>query len=433
MQLSRIARPRGDAARVVHPRADAGYELRCVETVGSTERRDSLFLYMHVPFCEMRCGFCNLFTTANPNHSTLDSYLLALARQAARVRIALGDATFSRIAIGGGTPTFLSANQLERLFDIAERTLGTELRVPCSVETSPRTTDIDKLRVLRDRGVSRISMGVQSFVDAEVNGAGRAQKSAWVDEAIGRIRQIGFDTLNLDLIYGLAGQSVDSWLLSLRRALSFLPEEIYLYPLYVRPLTGLDRWGAEWDDVRLECYRQGRQMLLSHGYEQLSMRMFRLSSIPDIAGPIYCCQDDGMVGVGCGARSYTTALHYSTEFAVGASGVREIIADYTSKPSEIFGWVDYGAPLDADDQRRRWVIKSLLRKEGFLLKDYHHRFGCSIAENFPQLEDLEFSGLAISDSARMRLTTAGLERSDAIGPWLYSPATLDRMEAFELR
>src|SRR5262245_51634885 len=172
-----------------------------------TERRDALFLYLHIPFCEMRCGFCNLFTTVNSSTDLIRPYLNALKGHALRVRQSLGDAKFARMAIGGGTPTLLDLASLRQLFDLAEEAFEIELQgLPFSVETSPLTADPDKLRLLRDRGVDRISIGVQSFNEAEVNAAGRSQKTSTVERALARIREAGFPTLNIDLIYGLPGQ-----------------------------------------------------------------------------------------------------------------------------------------------------------------------------------------------------------------------------------
>jgi oxygen-independent coproporphyrinogen III oxidase len=145
--------------------------------VWAAEQRDALFLYLHVPFCEMRCGFCNLFTTINSPADFIELYLDALKGQALRVRRALGDARFARMAIGGGTPTQLSAAGLSRLFDLAREVFGVDpQRVPTSVETSPLTAEPEKLRLLRDRGVDRISIGVQSFNEAEVRAVGRSQR-----------------------------------------------------------------------------------------------------------------------------------------------------------------------------------------------------------------------------------------------------------------
>jgi oxygen-independent coproporphyrinogen-3 oxidase len=385
----------------------------------------------------MRCGFCNLFTTANPRADVSDGYLRALRRQAERVCDAVGPARYTRMAVGGGTPTYLNAAQLEQVFCLVEELFNIDGQsVPISVETSPRTAELDRLRVLREHGVSRVSIGVQSFVDEEVNASGRAQKEPWVHTAIGRMRDLGFPTLNLDLIYGLPGQTVQSWLESLESALQWRPEELYLYPLYVRPLTGLNRWGRQPEDkLRLDCYREARQFLLSAGYDQVSMRMFqRLAPAQDhSAGPVYCCQEDGMVGLGCGARSYTRSLHYSSEYAVGAAGVREIIADYIVKPDHGFDVADYGCELDESEQKRRWVIKSLLRAQGIELEAYAHHFDSDPRRDLPELRDLQDAGLIEMRGDSLCPTAAGLERSDAIGPYLHSAATHERMDAYALR
>lgn len=404
--------------------------------VWAGERRDALFLYLHVPFCEMRCGFCNLFTTANPQVSLETQYLQALEREARQVRDALGPVTISRMAIGGGTPTYLDMAGLNRVFDITAELFGAELgRIPISVETSPGTSEAAKMTLLQQRGVDRVSIGVQSFHEAEAAAVGRGQKTAEVEAALTRIREAGIATLNIDLMYGLPGQTAATWLSSLEAALRFQPEELYLYPLYVRPLTGLGRVGRAWDDQRLELYRLGRDFLRSSGYTQVSMRMFRAAHAPDAGagGPIYCCQDDGMVGLGCGARSYTTALHYSSEYAVGRTGVKSILADYIAKPADAFDWVAYGAVLDAEEQRRRYVLQLLLQAEGLNGDAYHKRFGSDWGDDLPQLAELTAQGLTELADGHLRLTEWGMERSDTLGPWLYSAPARRLMEAYDLR
>lgn len=418
--------PHKSAYRILEPAVE-------LANAWAAEPKDSLFLYLHVPFCEMRCGFCNLFTTANPEDEARDAYLKAFERQAEAVGRALGRARFARMAVGGGTPTYLDPASLDSLFRIAARVFGADPHdVPASCETSPLTAGRDRLRVLRDWGVGRLSIGVQSFDEREARAAGRPQKTDDVLRALALIREEGFPVLNIDLIYGLPGQGVRSWLGSLRAALRFAPEELYLYPLYVRPLTGLERRPKEWDDVRLACYREGRALLLSEGYEQVSMRMFRSARAPSEGGPAYCCQDDGMVGVGCGARSYTTALHYSEEYAVGACGVREIIAHYSARTPREFGRAGYGFHLDGAEQRRRFVVKSLLRADGLGLGAYRERFGTEPAEDVPELCALAEGGLAAAGASTLGLTEAGLELSDAIGPFLYSAGVRELMRTYEL-
>jgi oxygen-independent coproporphyrinogen-3 oxidase len=400
----------------------------------SRERKDALFLYLHIPFCEMRCGFCNLFTTANPRQDIITAYLEAMYREAREVSGSLGNAKFARMAIGGGTPTFLSAAELDRLIDIAQEIFSCQMDdIPASCETSPFSADGPRLRVLRERGIDRISIGVQSFVEAEVRAVGRSQKTLQVEQALECIRTIGFPVLNIDLMYGLPGQTVDSWLVSLKCALRYQPEEFYLYPLYVRPLTGMTRHAKEWNDIRLACYREGRSLLISAGYEQLSMRMFRSSSVSTRDDTVYCCQDDGMIGIGCGARSYTRELHYSSEYAVGAGNIHEIIRRFVERPRAAFSRADYGFRLSADEQQRRFVIKSILRKDGLDVAGYRHRFGNNPQEDLPQLAGLLTAGLAVSNDQTFKLSEAGMELSDAIGPWLYSPNVRDLMRSYDLR
>lgn len=401
-----------------------------LDEVWADESRDSLFLYLHVPFCEMRCGFCNLFTMANPQTQIEDNYLTALTRQAQAVKAAIYPATFTRLAIGGGTPTYLNETELQQLFDLAEQFVDPHT-IPVSVETSPLTSETAKLRLLRQRGVDRISIGVQSFNETEVRAVGRSQKTAEVLAALHRIKTANFPTLNLDLMYGLPGQSVTSWLQSVQTALEFAPTELYLYPLYIRPLTGIGQRRIA-EDIRLLCYREARALLLDAGYRQISMRMFQ-KAVTTATTPAYCCQTNGMIGLGCGARSYTRALHYSNEYAVGTSGVRAIIQSYLHKSEADFASVEYGFRLNDEEQRRRFVIQSLLQVEGLQRRSYQQLFASEVLADFPALLELKQHEFIEMSGEDLRLTPQGLERSDTIGPWLYSEPVRALMQTYELQ
>ncbi|GEB59630.1 STM4012 family radical SAM protein [Streptomyces gardneri] len=408
------------------------------------EPKDALSLYAHIPFCEVRCGFCNLFTRIGAPDELTTRYLDALDRQATTVREALGDAApvrFATAAFGGGTPTFLTADELSRLCDIAEKRMGVDLRaVPLSVETSPATATADRLAVLSERGATRLSIGVQSFVEAEARAAVRPQRRADVESALGRIRDTGVPVLNIDLIYGIDGQTERSWRSSLDAALTWRPEELYLYPLYVRPLTGLgrispadrERADREWDERRLRLYRYGRDHLLAHGYEQVSMRMFRRTDAAPLGPDDYACQTDGMIGLGCGARSYTSALHYSFDYAVDMREIRSIIDAYTE--SEDFSRVEVGRWVDAEEARRRHLLQSLLQAEGMPVAGYEERFGSSPFADFPaELARFEALGWLDADAPAglLRLSPEGLAYSDGLGPELFSPDVRAAMAAYE--
>ncbi len=404
---------------------------RDLTDVWRAERREALFLYLHVPFCEMRCGFCNLFTYAKPEESLAKRYVDALERQIRVVGEATGGASWARIALGGGTPTQLPIEEMERVLDAMERHLGARpVDVPASVETSPETVTAEKMRLLRERGFDRASIGVQSFVPEETRAVRRPQDPEVAHAAIETMRRAGFPVINVDLIYGIAGQTERSWDDTLKQTLRHEPEEIFLYPLYVRPKTGLGNSAKSWDDERLTLYRRGRDTLLAAGYEQRSMRQFTRGTSPK--GPTYRCQEDGMVGLGAGARSYTRSLHYCTRWAVGRRGVGEIIEEFVGRSERDHALANYGVELDADEERRRHAVLSLLSSEGLDHEYYRRRFGSNAADDIPELDDLVATGLAEGEGT-LRLTALGVERSDVVGPYLYSAEVRRRMGEFELR
>lgn len=402
---------------------------RALEEQWARQDRRALFAYVHLPFCTMRCGFCNLFAMAQPQDDLVERYVQAIVRQMRVMRGVLGEHRYARLALGGGTPSYLSAAQLETVYDAAATVLGVDLQAtPSGIEVSPETVTRDRLAVCRAAGVTRVSMGVQSFSQDEVRELARPQQNAMVEQAIADIRHFGFEVLNLDLIYGIAGQTVASWLASLDSALAHAPEELYLYPLYVRRHTGLDklaiRRATPAGDHRAALYAAGRDHLLRAGYVQVSMRMFRAPHARADDGPAYCCQNDGMVGLGAGARSYAGELHYSSHYAVERAATRGIVEDYIACDERAHAQARYGFELDAGEQRRRFVIQSLLAHPGLSPADYAQRFGSACAQDLPQLAELSAAGLmeeAAEAGGRWRLTAEGQAQADAIGPWLASP------------
>jgi oxygen-independent coproporphyrinogen III oxidase len=252
---------------------------------------------------------------------------------------------------------------------------------------------------------------------------GRPQKASQLETALDRIRALKFPVLNIDLIYGAANQTPESWRQSLRRALMWHPEEVHLYPLYVRPQTGLGGRVETWDAHRLTLYRTGRDFLLGEGYEQISMRLFRQTGRYGgrEASPEFSAPGEAIVGLGAGARSVTRAVHYSTEYAVQRAGIIALLEAWCDADDDVFRHANHGIALTPDDRLRRYVLHTLLRSDGTDLADFAVRFGAPLLEALPALQALGDAGLAVECADRIKLTASGLELSDAIGPWLYAP------------
>ncbi len=401
-----------------------------LKEVWDKENKRSLFLYIHIPFCERRCAFCNLFSCVDPRSTMVSDYIRTVRRHGKIMRGILGDAAFARIAFGGGTPTFLDPRDLATLFHICRVVMGADAALPpASVETSPATATSDRLNVLKDNGVDRISIGVQSFERDELSVLSRFLDLETTHRALMRIKRQDFRLLNMDLIYGIPGQTPATWKRTLFKALEYEPDELYLYPLYFRPRTGMWRQQGK-KDFRLTMYREAATILAEAGYTRDSMRSFRLETDAGPRAPDYSCQEDGMIGLGCGPRSYTRTLHYSSEYAVDQSATRRIIRSYMSQSEKAFGFAHHGFHLNEEEQKRRHVIKSILKSEGLRTDHYYARFKSDVFSDLPELHTLVEKGWARITGSVFHLEPEGIELSDALGPFLYSREVKSKMAAW---
>lgn len=234
----------------------------------------TLGLYCHVPFCASTCDFC-AFYQEKPRRGDLDRYLAAMDQEFALLP---QDRLIDTVFWGGGTPGLLVAKDLERL---GRSMLGRLIEPPkeWTVEMAPSTVKIDKLAVLKDMGVTRISMGVQSFNAELLESLGRLHNPKQIHTAWERIRNAGFETANLDLIFAIPNQSLEQWESDIKEAASLAPDHISTYcltfeedtALYVKLAQGKIRIDEE-REVRF--YERGWELLRELGYAQYEISNF---------------------------------------------------------------------------------------------------------------------------------------------------------------
>lgn len=392
------------------------------------EDRSSLFFYAHIPFCKSKCGFCNLFSLASPSENLMEQYVTTLEKQANAVKNVLGQFSGARYALGGGTPSDLSVPQLHRVMRIFFNTLGISQDRSGAVEISPATISEKKLSLFREYKVSRISVGVQSFVQTELRTIARGTRIHQITACLDMVKQLNFPVTNVDLIYGIPGQTPDTLAKSLKTALSFNLEQIFLYPLYTRDLTPLKDKSIS--ENALILYQTGRDILLENGYVQDSMRMFRKPHPHELNNSDeYCCQEDGMIGLGTGARSYTRSVHYATPYAVGQPQIKHLIESYIKLDENDFNVAENGIVLSRAERRRRYLIKSILKCQGMKKQDYLNYFGSDCESDFVQIRRLKQKGLLVDSGTHIKLTEKGIMYSDAIGPFFISQTIRRRMAA----
>ncbi len=380
-------------------------------------------LYFHIPFCQSKCGYCNLFSVTGQSEDFMSSYVDAMERQAEQLRSILPEgADFSDLTLGGGTPLLLSEKQLERVFSIARDRMGFNGKTVI-VETSPSQTTVEKAALLKENGVTRVSMGVQSFHDEELRALNRRHRVEQVHRAAHILKKSNFPCMNLDLIYGIPGQTVKSLLDSAGQAAAYEPEEMFVYPLYIKKGTFLAQKMTIHPETLYEMYQELRDFLKERGYKQLSMRRFVKD--PDLLDQ-RSCGFENTISIGCGGRSYIENLHFSTPFAVGQRGCMDILQQYIKKKD--FLEATHGYLLPEEEMRRRYVIKNILFCCGIDREEYRSRFDSEAEGDYPLLAEWIQSGMAAADSAKICLTERGISLSDLLGPALISEEVRERMK-----
>jgi oxygen-independent coproporphyrinogen-3 oxidase len=256
------------------------------------ERR--LGLYVHIPFCTAKCGYCD-FNSYAGQESLIPAYAQALLQEAEmwsaacrpvgggqtrpwRARLggsAAGEGWRAEtLFFGGGTPSLMPLVEVERILEGLRRHLGLTLDAEVTLEANPGTVDETYLSRLREMGVNRLSLGVQSFRDDELAFLGRIHSAKEARAAYRAARSAGFDNVSLDLIFGLPGQPTDRWMESLNEAINLGPEHLSLYPLTVEDGTPLardvarGRTPAPDPDLQAELYLRGTERLAPAGYDQ---------------------------------------------------------------------------------------------------------------------------------------------------------------------
>lgn len=385
-------------------------------------------LYLHLPFCRTKCGYCNLFSVTGQKEEQIDRYLDAVERQSRQYQAVLlpVQTVFSELVIGGGTPLFLSEGQLLRMFRMLEEFVWDRDRA-LVIETSPGETTKEKLAILKDVKATRLSMGIQSFSEQELRTLKRQHSPRQAREALSLMKEYGFPCVNVDFIYGIPGQTVDSLLTSLKEALAFEPEEIFLYPLYVRHGAGLLGEGVEIEPAHaLLQYREAGAYLRSRGFRQDSMRRFVRDSRPRDYEE---CGFGTSLALGCGGRSYLGNLHFCSPYAITRADCLAQIRAF--EETEDYTEITHGILLDEEEERRRYVIRHLLIRPGLLLSRYQEHFGTCALNDFPLLKSWKQEGYVCQEGAYLTLTEAGLERSDWLGPMLISGKMREKMEEWE--
>jgi oxygen-independent coproporphyrinogen-3 oxidase len=277
---------------------------------------DSIGLYVHIPFCTAKCGYCDFNSYAGQDH-LIPSYSDALLTEASLWSRSVGTRPVETVFFGGGTPSKTPAADMGKILDGLQRTFRIDGDAEISLEANPGSLSTEYLRDLRDIGFNRLSIGVQSFDDAELRALDRIHSGDEARAAFAAARQAGFDNINLDFIYGLPEQPLDAWQRTLEQAIALGAEHLSLYALTVEDGTPLardvarGRTPAPDADMQADCYEWTQERMTRAGYEHYEISNWALPGRRCKHNLVYW-QNREYLGLGAGAHSHLNGLRFST-------------------------------------------------------------------------------------------------------------------------
>ena len=378
-----------------------------------------LSIYVHVPFCESLCFYCACNKIITKRHERGTEYLEYLRREMDLHIEHLGKGqTISQLHLGGGSPTFLIDEELTQLMDMIKRNFVLAPHGEYSIEIDPRTVDAKRLAHLADLGFNRLSFGVQDF-DAEVQKAvHRIQPAEQVFDLIGAARSLGFDSVNVDLIYGLPKQTPTSFALTLEQVATLRPERIALYAYAHLPERFKPQRKIHAEDLpaaadKIEMLSIAISTFLSAGYVYVGMDHFALPT-----DPLAIAKRQG--------RLHRNFQGYSTQpdcdlIALGVSSIGRVGSTYSQNTKTLDEYYDHinqgklpvvrGLALTSDDLVRRALIMALmcqgeLQFEALELA-YMIDFKQYFAAELDSLKASEKEGLVIVNDASIEVTSRG--------------------------
>ena len=380
-----------------------------------------LSLYFHIPFCDTVCFYCACTKVVTKNHDRATAYLDYLCREIA-LQSALFDADrkVEQLHWGGGTPTFLSTDQIRQLMDATRRhfSLLDDDAGEYSIEIDPRSVDGEKLRVLRETGFNRISLGVQD-VNPEVQKAvNRLQSEELTRKVAGQARDLGFKSINMDLMYGLPYQTVASFEQTLDSVVDMNPDRIAVYnyahlPKRFKPQRRIDELTLPSANDKLALLQHTIEHLTGAGYVYIGMDHF---AKPD--DELAIAQENGTLQRNF--QGYST--HGDCDLvSMGMSAIGHVCDNYTQNVRDMDLYyemldagklpLDRGIELEPDDLLRRDIITRLICNFVLDIKTIEKKWHFDFATHFkPELEDLQkmqADGLLLLKDNVLRVLPAG--------------------------
>ncbi|HGA0507744.1 TPA: radical SAM family heme chaperone HemW [Streptococcus agalactiae] len=361
--------------------------------------------YVHIPFCTQICYYCD-FSKVFIKNQPVDAYLQALIREFRSYDIT----ELRTLYIGGGTPTSISAVQLDYLLTELIRDLNLNTLEEFTIEANPGDLTVDKIEVLQKSAVNRVSLGVQTFNDKHLKRIGRSHNEAQIYSTIDALKTAGFQNISIDLIYALPGQTMDDVRSNVAKALSLNIPHLSLYSLILEHHTVFmnkmhrGKLHLPTEDLEAEMFEYIISEMERNGFEHYEISNFTKPGFESRHNLMYW-ENVEYYGVGAGASGYLDGIRYRN---------RGPIQHYLKGVSEGNARLSEEV-LSKNEMMEEELFLGLRKKEGVSIGKFEQKFGTSFEKRYGQIvQELQSDGLLKENNGFIQMTKKGLFLGDTV-------------------
>ena len=364
-----------------------------------------LGLYLHFPYCISKCPYCDFNSYQLEEANQIYSYISALYREITAYSQKLKTGNIKTVYLGGGTPTILSGTQIFNILKFCEDKFTIDKNAEITIEANPGTLDGEKLKLLIESGINRLSLGAQSFNNVFLKKLGRIHNAQEIIDSYFLAREIGFANINIDIMFALPDQNTEDLQDTLKKAVSLKPDHLSLYNLTIKPGTEYYReykrgkLNLPTEDEEYDMYNWVIDFLEENGFEHYEIANFARPHKKSMHNLIYW-QNKPYLGIGAGAYSYIRGYRYMN-YENPVKYIKETMSGKLPK--------DNGERLSLRKRMIETIILGLRTKDGVGYKKFKKRFGVSLNDIFcRQINKLVNLGLLEKSYVKIKLTRDGI-------------------------
>lgn len=370
---------------------------------------DKISLYIHIPFCAQKCLYCDFPSFAKKDYLRRE-YIEALNKEILNFTKEYSELEVDSIFIGGGTPSVLEKEELELLLkEVSKVNMSKEIEF--SMECNPGNLTEEKLSIMKKYGINRISMGLQAKQDKLLKKLGRIHSYETFKENFLLAKKVGFNNINVDLMFGLPNQTLSEWEETLKEIISLEPKHISAYSLIIEEGTAFynlyenDKLKLPSEEEEREMYHLAKKILEENGFKQYEISNYAKDNKVCKHNIVYWNMDN-WIGLGSAAAS-----HVNGKRIKNISDIKSYIDSINEKGNAIEEVIDNSL----NDNMEEFMFMGLRKIKGIKEKEFEKKFNVNINDVYGEIiSKYEDKGLLIRDSGRLHLSEKGIEVSNII-------------------